>query len=131
MQMRTDPSQMRTEIDQETIDAVVALHVSGELDLATVGDLEDAVEGALSKDSGPLLIDLTDCGFIDSSVLSLLVKVRRRLVGSVPARFAVVARDQPLEVLRLTRLDQEIPVFATLADALGALQAGAAAATES
>ncbi len=116
---------MRTEIDQERIDAgVVAVRVSGELDLATVGDLEETVEGALSEHPGPLVIDFTDCGFIDSSVLSVLVKVRRRLDGSIPAPFAVVAGDQPLEVLRLTRLDHEIPVFATLADALSALEGG-------
>ena len=125
MQSRIDPSRMRAEIDQETIDAGVAIHVSGELDLATAGDLEEAVQGALSEPSGPLVIDFTDCGFIDSSVLSVLVKVSRRLNGSMPTRFAIVARDQPLEVLRLTRLDHDIPVFATFADALGALRAAA------
>ena len=123
---------MRTEIDQEMIDAgVVAVHVSGELDLATVGDLEGAVESALSEHSSPLVINFTDCRFIDSSVLSLLVSVRRRINGSIPTPFAVVAGDQPLEVLRLTRLDQEIPVFATLADARGALRAGGRAAAKS
>lgn len=123
---------MRTEIDQERIDAgVVAVTVCGELDLATAGALEEAVKGALSEGSGPLLIDFTSCGFIDSSVLSVLVKVHRQLVDFTPARFAVVAREQPLEVLRLTRIDEEIPVFATLADALDALQAGDAAAAES
>lgn len=115
---------MRTEIDQERVDAdVVAVRVSGEIDLATVEDLEGALESALLQHSGPLVIDFTDCGFIDSSVLSLLVSVRRRINGSIPTPFVVIAGDQPLEVLRLTRLDQEIPVFATLADALGALRA--------
>ena len=132
MQLRRDPSPMRTEIDQEMIDArVVAVHVSGELDLATVGDLEGTVESALSEHSGPLVIDFTDCGFIDSSVLALLVKLRCGLNGSIPTSFAVVAGDQPLNVLRLTRLDEEFPVFATLADALGALRAGGTVAAKS
>jgi anti-sigma B factor antagonist len=124
---RTDPSPTRPEIDAETIDAGVAVHVNGELDLATVGDLEERIERALSESSGALLIDFTDCGFIDSSVLSLLVKLHRRLGDSIRPCLAVVARDQPLQVLRLTQLDCEMPVFASLGEALTALQGGDAA----
>lgn len=119
-------SATRTEIvDEGTIDPVVAVRVSGELDLATIGDLEERVERAMGRGSSPLLIDFTDCGFIDCSVLPLLVKLRLRIGESVPPRFAVIARDQPLRVLRLTQLDREIAIFATLADALGALRGGA------
>jgi anti-anti-sigma factor len=108
---------------------VAAVQVSGELDLATVGKLEAKAEEALTQGSPVLLIDFTDCGFIDSTVLSMLADLRRRLGGSVPPRFAVVAQDQPLRVLRLTRLDHEMPVFASPAEALRALEV--AGATES
>jgi anti-anti-sigma factor len=120
----TDPSLTRTEIAEEMIDPCVAVHVSGELDLATVGGLEERIERALAQRSGALLIDFTDCGFIDSSVLSLLVKLNRRLGNSTPARFAIVATGQPLQVVRLTQLDREMAVFVTLAEALTALQGG-------
>jgi anti-sigma B factor antagonist len=96
--------------------------VSGELDLASVGKLEAKIEQALAQDPAPLLIDLTDCGFIDSTVLSVLVGLRRRLGDSVPPRFAVVAQDQPLGVLTLTRLDREMPVYPGLAEALSVLE---------
>jgi anti-sigma B factor antagonist len=96
--------------------------VSGELDLASVGKLEAKIEQALAQDSAPLLIDFTACGFIDSTVLSVLVRLRRRLGNSVPPRFAVVAQDQPLGVLRLTRLDGEMPVYPSLAEALSVLE---------
>ena len=98
--------------------------MSGELDLATAGELEAEVECALTQGSPPLLIDFTDCGFIDSSVLSLLVKLHRRLGDSIPPRLVVVAREQPLQVLRLTRLDCEMAVFASLGEALSAVQVG-------
>jgi len=101
--------------------------VSGELDLATAGKLEAKVERALTQGSPPLLIDFTDCGFIDSSVLSLLVKLHRRLGSSIPPRLGVVAREQPLQVLRLTTLDREMAVFASFEEALNALQLGGAA----
>jgi anti-anti-sigma factor len=115
------------EVEQQTIGGVAALQVSGELDLATEGKLEAKVERALTQGSPPLLIDFTDCGFIDSSVLSLLVKLHRRLGNSSPPSLVVVAREQPLQVLRLTRLDCEMAVFANLGEALRALQVGGVA----
>ena len=92
--------------------------MSGELDLASVGKLEAKIEQALAQGSARLLIDFTDCGFIDSSVLAVLAGLGRKFGASVPPRFAVVAQDQPLSVLRLTQLDQVMPVYPSLAEAL-------------
>jgi anti-anti-sigma factor len=100
---------------------VAAVQVSGELDLASVGKLEAKIEQALAWGSAPLLIDFTDCGFIDSSVLAVLAGLAGRLGASVPPRFAVIAQDQPLGVLRLTQLDREFPVCPSLAEALRVL----------
>jgi anti-anti-sigma factor len=97
--------------------------VSGELDLATAGMLEAKVERALKQDSAPLLIDFTRCGFIDSTVLSLLVDLQVRVNSG--RRFAVVAQNQPLQVLRLTTLDRQIPVFRSVSEALRALEVAA------
>ena len=115
-----------TKISRLPIDGVAAVQVSGELDLATVEILEASAERALTHSIEPLLIDFTDCGFIDSSVLSLLVKLRNRLGHSSPPRFAVVARDQPLRVLHLTRLVDEMAVFASLEEAINGLQVAGA-----
>ena len=119
------------DVSQRRIDGVAAVQVSGELDLATVEILEASVERALKHSIEPLLIDFTDCGFIDSSVLSLLVKLRNRLGHSSPPRFAVVARDQPLRVLHMTRLADEMAVFASLEEAINALQVVAAESSAS
>lgn len=100
---------------------VAAIQVRGELDLATVGQLEAGVDRALTRGSPPLLIDLTDCGFMDCSVVELLINLQVRLGNSGRPRFGVVAQDQPLRLLRLTGLDHEMPVFASLPEALGAL----------
>lgn len=109
-------------MERRTLDSGVAvLQVSGELDLASVGKLEAQIEQALAQGSAPLLIDFTDCGFIDSSVLAVLVGVSGKLGASVPPRFAVIAQDQALGVLRLTQLDREMPVCPSLAEALRVL----------
>jgi anti-anti-sigma factor len=103
---------------------VAAVEVRGELDLATVGELATAVDRAFNPGPKSLVIDLTRCAFIDSSVLSLLIDLRARLGNSDRPRLAVVADDQPLDVLRLTGLDDKVPVFASLPDALTALEGG-------
>jgi anti-sigma B factor antagonist len=52
--------------------------VAGEIDLATVPELESAIDSALSSDSLPLVIDLTESSFMDSTGLRALVMANRR-----------------------------------------------------
>lgn len=54
------------------------LAVSGELDLAAAGSLEEELERALTSGSGPIIIDLKDLDFIDSTGLSVLVRAHQR-----------------------------------------------------
>jgi anti-sigma B factor antagonist len=86
--------------------------VAGELDLATVSTLEAAVIRAIESGSGPILIDLSPCSFIDSSVIATLLRAVERVDGDgscVP--LAVAATAQPLEILRLTAIDKRVPTF--------------------
>jgi anti-sigma B factor antagonist len=54
------------------------LSVTGEIDLATVPDLENAIESVFSTNSHPLVIDLRDSSFMDSTGLKALVMANRR-----------------------------------------------------
>jgi anti-sigma B factor antagonist len=100
---------------------VEAIRVQGELDLATVGEFEERITRALDGRRRRIMIDLTACRFIDSSVLAALIQLRARGGSSDQSRFAVVAEAQPLRVLRMTGLDQRIPVFETTQAALEGL----------
>lgn len=100
---------------------VEAIRVEGELDLATVGEFEARVARALDGRRRRIMIDLSGCRFIDSSVLAALIQLRGKSGNSDHPRFAVVAGAQPLRVLRMTGLDQRIPVFETTQDALDGL----------
>jgi anti-sigma B factor antagonist len=49
----------------------------GEVDIATSGELEDQVMGALGGTGSRLVVDLAEVTFIDSSGLNALVRGRR------------------------------------------------------
>jgi anti-sigma B factor antagonist len=107
------------ELTEEHIQpGIDAIRVLGELDLATVAEFEARVADTLHGDPLPILLDLSGCSFIDTSVLAALLQLRAHSGSSDRHRFAVVALAQPLRLLRLTGLDRQIPVYETARDAL-------------
>jgi anti-sigma B factor antagonist len=89
------------------------VEVEGELDLATVGGLQDAVDGALQADSPRVVVDLERCGFIDSTGIRTLVSVHKALGGRDGDRvLAIVSCHSEVQrVLRMTGIDSIIPTF--------------------
>jgi len=96
------------------------------------------VEGMVSAVSAPVLlarlssieavpslvIDLTLCGFIDSSIIGILLRAHRRY--DVPGRelYLVIAEGavlRAMHVMRLDRLFRILPDRAALASCLGLL----------
>ena len=52
--------------------------VSGELDLASAAQLDQAIRGAEEGATGWIVVDLEDLSFMDSTVLTVLLEARRR-----------------------------------------------------
>ncbi|HVR33579.1 MAG TPA: STAS domain-containing protein [Acidimicrobiia bacterium] len=73
--------------------------VRGEIDLKTAPELDEALDG-LKAD--PLVVDMTDVTFIDSTGLRVLVMARSRVEGD-GGRFVVCAADGSA-VVRTMRL---------------------------
>jgi anti-anti-sigma factor len=95
------------------------VEVSGDLDMATVDDLEGPVMGAVEIGRKPLIIDLGECPFIDSSGIRLLIRAHRALRandGHGPP-MAIIARDHVAKLLRLTAVDKVLPVVGSRGDA--------------
>jgi anti-anti-sigma factor len=63
----------------------VVLHLAGELDLAVKEELRAALAGA-RLDGRPLVLDLTDVTFLDSSGLAVLLEANRDRVGALCLR---------------------------------------------
>jgi anti-anti-sigma factor len=58
--------------------AVVEVVVEGELDSTSVGRVRETLHDALSVRPARLVVDLTDCPFVDACALTMLLDVHRR-----------------------------------------------------
>ena len=95
----------------------VVLRVSGELDLASVPRLEEAL-ATVSAD--PTVIDLSECTFLDSSGVRILASAGRKL-SEAGRRFAIVASNPGLlRVLEITGVDTMLAVHHSTESALAA-----------
>ena len=102
---------------------VRTIAVRGELDLSTAPQLEGPLEEALESDEGSVLIDLSQCEFIDSTGIALIVRAWQRLNSGENGRALVLCthNDQVRRVLEITGLELSIPVHKTRDEALAAI----------
>jgi anti-anti-sigma factor len=85
--------------DMERIDDGVA--VRGEIDLATAGDLAEALYAAAAATDAGFLIDLSGVTFIDSTGIDALTRV---LNVHADKRFVIVPSNQVFTLLHLSGL---------------------------
>jgi anti-anti-sigma factor len=90
------------------------IHVRGELDLASAPQLGTVLTEAAGHSTVPVVLDLSQVSFIDSSALRALVLAGRQLSESgrklqIGPRSEMVSR-----VLEMTRLDQHTEAFQVL-----------------
>ena len=76
-------------------DGVELLLVEGELDIATAPRLISVLNQAVQDVLHSLVVDLSKCGFMDSTGLALLINAHRRLTRRSKG-FAVVCPPGPL-----------------------------------
>ena len=113
----------RFEANAEIINGVRVVAVRGELDIATSPQVRELLAEAPTDRAQPLVIDLAHCDFIDSTGLAAL------LHGAKPAqngesRVAIVSPAGDVRrMLELTAIDQSIPVFGSLEEAVAAVLA--------
>lgn len=103
---------------------VRVVSVRGELDLGTAPELEGPLEEAVGANE-PLLIDLSECEFIDSTGIAMIVRAWQRLAnGDAGSERVVICSDneQVRRVLEITGLELSIPVHASREEALAALR---------
>ncbi len=108
-------------------DGVRVIAVRGELDLGTASELEGPLDEAIAAGDASVLIDLTDCEFIDSTGIALIVRAWQRLDraadGAGDGRVVICSyNEQVRRVLEITGLELSIPIHGTRDEALAALR---------
>jgi len=108
-------------------DGIRVIAVRGELDLSTAPELEGPLEEAVAAGDTSVLIDLTECEFIDSTGIALIVRAWQRLDvsadGEGSGRVVLCSyNDQVRRVLEITGLELSIPIHGTRDEALAALR---------
>ena len=66
-------------VTRASVGEVQIVSVFGDVDLGTVSAIEELVDAAAGDGAGPVVVDLSGVGFMDSIGLRLLIRTRRRL----------------------------------------------------
>jgi anti-sigma B factor antagonist len=88
----------------------LVITVEGELDLATVPDLEEALRKAEGTDSAELVLDLEGLTFIDSTGIRALLMAAKRDRDNGERLRIRPGKGQVERVLKLTRADELLPL---------------------
>ena len=117
---------------EELEDGIRAFTVRGELDMNTAPELENSLGEVASGESNQVVLDLTECDFIDSTGIALIVRSWQRLDrggegGGDGQLVLCCVNTQVMRLLRITGVDSSISVHDQRDAALAELRGGAAA----
>ena len=100
------------------------LEASGELDLSTVTELREPLLDRIGEGM-PIVLDLTEVSFIDSSGIAVMLEALRSAPGAPAGLNTVVAPEsQVARVLAVAGVDRALKIFAGRDEALRALRGG-------
>jgi anti-anti-sigma factor len=110
-------------IDRRSEGGVAVVDVDGDLDVATVEDADAALNAALSA-GGPVVVDLVDVEFIDSTGMRAMIEARRRSKElEVPMVLVCPDNAAVWRLLELTGTTGFFEVQETRAEAVAAARA--------
>lgn len=82
----------------------------GELDLANAGTAETALDACFADDATPVVVDMRELEFIDSTGIALLVAALGRNDNGDRVKFIPSASPAVTRVLELTGLAERLPL---------------------
>jgi anti-anti-sigma factor len=110
------------EVDSADQDGVRVIAVRGELDLNTAPELETPLDDALSVSPPVIVLNLSDCEFIDSTGVALIVRAWQKVSENGSGghgRFVLCCPSaQVKRLLEITGVESTIPMHETLDEAL-------------
>ena len=94
---------------------------AGEIDLTIAEYLRNALLSTLNAGATALVVDLTGATFLDSAGVTALVRASRRASVSEAALRLAVTAPPVLRVIDLVGLNQLVPVYPSVAEAIASL----------
>ncbi|UTM55973.1 STAS domain-containing protein [Photobacterium sp. CCB-ST2H9] len=92
-------------------DSQITLVIQGEMDADGCRDIQPYLDQIIAQEKGPeVLIDLNQVPFIDSSGIGAIVYLYKRLREQHCTLSLSQVHGQPLELLKLLRIDQAISI---------------------
>lgn len=114
------------EIQEEVGPEVRLISIAGDLDIAGTDRLRQVLETAVADREHPVVVDLTDCDFIDSAGLSTLLAAARPRAKEADLAIAAAAESETRRMLDLTGISLTLPTFDTVDEATAAAAAATA-----
>ena len=104
-------------------DDVYVVRVAGEVDMSHEEELRSELRAAVEADTSGIVVDLTECEFIDSSAIrALLLSREEQNPDQGAGSFAVAASsEQIIRIFSVMGLDQVLPIKPTVEEAAAAL----------
>lgn len=113
-------------VELESLDGGIAVaSITGELDQATADQLRAPLRQTIGAGTGSVMIDMSDCGFIDSTGLGVIVAAWKELQsrnGNSAALSICCPATEVRRILEVTGLDQAIEVCDSRDDAIAVLK---------
>ncbi len=108
-------------------DGIRVIAIRGELDLSTAPELEGPLNEAIAAGDASVLVDLSECEFIDSTGIALIVRAWQQLdrtaEGDGQGRVVLCSYNaQVRRVLEITGLELSIPIHSSRDEALATLR---------
>jgi anti-sigma B factor antagonist len=104
-------------------DDVYVVRVAGEVDMSHEEELRAELRRAVEAEAEGIVVDLTECEFIDSSAIRALLLLREEKNPEQGSESLAVAAssDQILRILSVMGLDQVLLIRPTVGEAAAAL----------
>ena len=110
------------EIKTVTQDEVTIVEISGSLDANTVPEAQDVIMPLVVPDC-LLVMDMSECEYVSSAGLRLLLMIAKRLKANQSGQWCLAGvSEEIMDVMEMTGFVQFFETFDTVSDAIAAIR---------
>ena len=103
----------------------VVISVAGAIDIATTGQLDDALGAGLCRRPKGLIVDLTGVGFLGAAGLTTMLRARQHAMARGTRFDLVCPKRLPRRIIEIVGLDAVFSLHESVAEAAAAQALGA------